>query len=234
MQEGGEFYMEPNNKVLTYDLSCKLIKLKMSSDLVVWLRTIPGFLDELQRSCLTDDLSLADRLCSRSEHYLSLLNCLLRRAQDSLHNTINLRPDRDGEVIALLTDLREAVFSLYQHFQERTIDLVDKYPQSQGLGLPNVVHATTPGRPCYDIPRSQLEGLSDIGFSYTSIARLLYVSPRTIRRRRQEYGLPVGAVYCVITDQELDGVIMNILQVSIYCMFIMNEHWYYRGFILCY
>ena len=205
-------WMEPINEELTYDLSCKVIK--MSSDLVVWLRAIPGFVDELQRSCLTDALFLADRLCTRSEHYLFLFNSLLRRAQDNLDNTIRLRPDRDPRpfevVIALPTEVREAVFRLYQHFRERVIDLVDNYPQSQGLTLQHMVHVTTPGRPSYDIPCSQLEGLTDLGFSYASIARLLHVSPRTIRRCREEYGLPVGAVYSVISGQELDGVIGSI------------------------
>ena len=41
---------------------------------------------------------------------------------------------------------------------------------------------------------------------------MLNVSPRTIRRRREQYGLPVGCQYSDISDN-LDEVVGTILQV---------------------
>ena len=82
-----------------------------------------------------------------------------------------------------------------------------------GSLLPAQVYRGTPGRPPYQVPKSQIEALMELGFSYTAIARTLHVSPRTIRRCREEYGLPVGHYYSDITDRHLDKVVGSILQV---------------------
>ena len=51
----------------------------------------------------------------------------------------------------------------------------------------------------------------ELGFSYTTMARMLNVSPRTIRRRREEYGLPVGCQYSDISDNlEVVGTILQV------------------------
>lgn len=45
----------------------------------------------------------------------------------------------------------------------------------------------------------QLETLIELGYSYSTIARVFGVSERMILRRRLEYDLPIG-----ITDNDLD------------------------------
>ena len=79
----------------------------------------------------------------------------------------------------------------------------------------------TPGRPPYQVPKSQIEALMELGFSYAAMARMLHVSPRTIRRRREEYGLPIGRYYSDITDNHLDELVGNILQVYTYKIIYM-------------
>ena len=49
---------------------------------------------------------------------------------------------------------------------------------------------------------------------YEKMARLLHISTRTLQRRRQEYGLPIGRNYTDITDDELDATIRSVLQVG--------------------
>ena len=43
-----------------------------------------------------------------------------------------------------------------------------------------------PGRPTYDIPSEQIEGLCSKGFSWVKIADFLSVSERTLRNKRAE------------------------------------------------
>ena len=93
----------------------------------------------------------------------------------------------------------------------------DSDDQATSLRLPSPVRSFTghPGRPAYDIPWSQLEALIERGFSYAAIARMLNVSPRTLRRRRAEFGLPAGRLYSEISDHHLDQLVSEILQVCV-------------------
>ena len=69
------------------------------------------------------------------------------------------------------------------------------------------------GRPKLVIPQEQLEGLRSLGFSWTGIAKMLGVSERTIRRRREAFGIPTtGQAFSQIDDNEIDRKIQSILQ----------------------
>ena len=60
------------------------------------------------------------------------------------------------------------------------------------------------GRPCIDIPEEQLLFLIENNFRNTDIARMLLVSPKTVRRRIQQYGLERQSCYSHLTLDELD------------------------------
>ena len=48
-------------------------------------------------------------------------------------------------------------------------------------------------RPRYEIRQEQIHGLREaLGFRWVDIARMLGMSPRTLSRRRQEFGMPLG------------------------------------------
>ena len=68
------------------------------------------------------------------------------------------------------------------------------------------------GRPSFLISKAQLETLIEMGFSYSTIARMFGVSERTILRRRIEYDLLVGRSYINMSDSDLDKVIRDIVQ----------------------
>lgn len=55
-----------------------------------------------------------------------------------------------------------------------------------------------------------------MGFSFQDMSLILGVSVRTIRRRRQELGLPIGYSHCYssMTDLDLDEQVREILQVQ--------------------
>ena len=48
-------------------------------------------------------------------------------------------------------------------------------------------------RPRYEIRQEQIHGLREaLGFRWVDIARMLEMSPRTLSRQRQEFGMPLG------------------------------------------
>ena len=68
-----------------------------------------------------------------------------------------------------------------------------------GLGLPKL-----------DVSVEQLEHLLNIGLNCPSIASLLGVSLRTIRRRMSEFGLSVRARYTTLSNSQFDYIVEEI------------------------
>ena len=66
-----------------------------------------------------------------------------------------------------------------------------------------------PGRPAYDIPSEQIEGLRSMGFSWVKIADFLSVSERTLRNKTAE--LEISLKYSQITEMQLDAEVQTIL-----------------------
>ena len=65
------------------------------------------------------------------------------------------------------------------------------------------------GWPALCIPEEQLAMLLGYHFKVTDIARILIVSPRTIRRTIIQYGLEDAASYSDISDNDLDSISSN-------------------------
>jgi hypothetical protein len=68
------------------------------------------------------------------------------------------------------------------------------------------------GRPRIIVPQEQLEFLVGLGFSTVNMASLLGVSQSTIKRHLSDFGIPIRCSYTEMTDNELDGVILSVLQ----------------------
>ena len=191
------------------------VSISTYQELVDWLQSLPTFIDQLHRHQFTGDVTTANRLMGRSDEYLSLLMCVYRRSRE-IHE-----PQNSSSVAELSSDVLELVEVVYhfrEHYQEWVLHLLDNETEDDAseLLLPARVYRGTPGRPPYQVPKSQIEALMELGFSYAAMARMLHVSPRTIRRRREEYGLPIGRYYSDITDNHLDELIGSILQVYTY------------------
>ena len=132
----------------------------------------------------------------------------------------DLVPEEE-DVQSDILEIIEFIGTYDAHYQELVLQLIDAENSSDsGVHGSSIFPARTltglPGRPPYDIPQSQLEALIELGFSYAAIARMLNVSPRTLRRRRAEFGLPAGRLYSDISDHQLDQVISEILRVCVY------------------
>lgn len=190
-------------------------------ELVDWLQSLPTFIDQLHRHQFTGDVTAANRLMSRSDEYLSLLMCVYRRSRE-IHEAES--SSSIAELSSDILELVEVVDHFREHYQEWVLHLLDNETEegTSGSLIPVRMYRGTPGRPPYQVPKSQIEALIELGFSYTAMARMLHVSPRTIRRRREEYGLPIGRYFSDITNSHLDEVVGSILQVYPYIFLIQG------------
>jgi len=74
------------------------------------------------------------------------------------------------------------------------------------------MNTTGLGRPRYDIPQEQLEHLLQLNFDCPTIATMLGVSLRTVRRRMDEYNLTVRSRYSDVDDARLDQTVRELKQ----------------------
>ena len=86
---------------------------------------------------------------------------------------------------------------------------IDSSQQSSLYHIPLVYNGTV-GRPRYDIHCEQIEFLLSKKFPVTTVAALLNVSVRTVRRRMEENSLYIRSLYSTLSDDELDSVVINI------------------------
>ena len=63
----------------------------------------------------------------------------------------------------------------------------------------------------FDIPKEQLEFLTEKKFTVGEMAQLFGVSKRTLERRLSEFGLSVRANSARLTDAELDATVNDII-----------------------
>ena len=106
-----------------------------------------------------------------------------------------------------LTELLDISQSLSRQYEER----VDHIHESRSAHAYSASHTQEfrPGRPRFDVSRSQLEYLSSFSFSWTEIASLLGVSRMTVYRRRREFDL-LSRRLQDISDDELRTLVREL------------------------
>ena len=95
-------------------------------------------------------------------------------------------------------------FDLPAHFV-RGINEVDNFLSNKRSELErrfDMIGTCKQGRPKYEIPREDLRGLRDLGFTWKKIAEILCVSERTLRTKSLE--LEITDKYTGIRDNELE------------------------------
>ena len=102
---------------------------------------------------------------------------------------------------------------LCSHYGEWTL-----WTQPDPSNLPTNQHLSCqrtgqPGQPSYHNHKEDLESLLELGFNFQQMSMILGVSERTLRRRRKLFGLGIGNNFTQISNEELDDIIFNILQV---------------------
>lgn len=181
--------------------------------LVQFWEQVPVVLDQLRRHYATDDVGLAERLTVRAEETAYVLRAFYGRVYD--YEVSN------GPVITcgMLAEDLLLILGEIVRYAEHYSDVTSVESGNEPIYTPTcpVERRNTPGRPPFRIEESQIEAMMEIGFKYEDMALLLGVSSRTLRRRREQLGLPIGRNYSEISECDLDAEIVAILSVSHYC-----------------
>ena len=190
------------------------------TDLESFWEFLAATIQQLFRHHNTDDIGLAERLVVRADDCIGVLQAVLREMTEpsgtlgSVNSVNQTRQD--------VTTLIEEVQHQREHYKNYIVQIQPSCSMNP-LSLTCPVRTTGHrGRPAYEISKDDLECLFEMGFSYQQSARILGVSERTLRRKREEFGLPIGSSYTDLSDDALDGVVRDILEVlpNIYCVFI--------------
>jgi hypothetical protein len=159
---------------------------------------------QIQRNLFVSDSGIAETLCRHSQQFIGTLLLILRE---------NVWPPCiNNNTMRVATEFQKQI----DHFHER----FHRFDQANELryACPNEVLDEThlSGRPRLLIPKEQLEGLRSLGFSWSTIGKMLCVSERTIRRRRADYEMPLGnsGNFSIMSHDQLDEEVRSILQVS--------------------
>eukprot|EP00794_Sanderia_malayensis_P010667 gene10667-11796_t len=75
-------------------------------------------------------------------------------------------------------------------------------------------HSGEPGRPKFIVSQAQVEGLRAIGMNWTEIASLLGISVRTLWDKRQLFQNFMDMEFNDMSNDELDGVVAEIIRIS--------------------
>ena len=122
-----------------------------------------------------------------------------------------------------ISDLNELVFLMNEF--SRDFDRISEdserstftAPSSLNDRLSTVARNGLVGKPRLQILQQQLQTLhNDAGFRWADIGRILGISERTLRRRRHEFGLPVGVGenFSDVSNDDLDEYVREILEVT--------------------
>ncbi|CAB4029285.1 uncharacterized protein LOC110050550, partial [Paramuricea clavata] len=137
---------------------------------------------------------LSNRLESMCSSFTTLLDNL-----NADEGTLGLLTD----VLASLMLIQRAIFREVERIQST----------NENTSYRCSTHRTNrPGRPKYDITKNQLEFLRSKHFSWVSIAKLLHVSTRTLRRRKIELGIDDN--FSAISEEELTRTMEDIIKIT--------------------
>ena len=165
--------------------------------------------------CLNEntDGGHAEFLARRLEEYQRTLRVMYGRVTESVQGN---QLTQDLELLMQVVDSRlQSLATLYSdyHYQGSTEELSN----TQNSQLFILERSGNPGRPRFEIRQEQIHGLREaLGFRWVDIARMLGMSPRTLIRRRQEFGMPLGQQhnFSSLSDADLDNIVRSILSVT--------------------
>lgn len=117
-------------------------------------------------------------------------------------------------ISTLISNLTNNIVAFFGHALEQT------YPANETETYqcpfePGVDGEGAVGRPRYCVGYEQISGLRKMGFTWRAISAILNVSERTLRRRRQEFGMPsFRNEFADLSNEEIDQIVAEILTKS--------------------
>ena len=149
-----------------------------------------------------------------ADHKLKISFVFTGRLNDLCSSSLLAVEAREDCEAALMdvNDLLCILHSFLDHYTDLVMQLEDQECYAHVM-IPTIQTGRA-GRPPFSISQSQIEVLVELGYSYAQIARMLGISDRTLLRRREMFGLPIGQSYSNIIDEELDVIVRTVYQVQ--------------------
>lgn len=155
---------------------------------------------EVSRHNFITDSGVAEKLRNRCEYFISALTIVSRQLPLEAENQLT------DDLLLAIIEFQRIISHLEEHFNNF---------EEERLHFVCPVGGEGRGRPKLVIPKEQLEGLRSLGFSWAAISRMLGVSERTIRRRREAFDGPnFFEDFSQISDEQIDHHVENVLRMS--------------------
>ena len=185
----------------------------------IWLPNIEGFFTSLGRllesaegqrnTASYDSAEFFSRRLRENERTLVTLTL---RIEEAFPNEVEVISDLN-ELVFLMNELSRDFDRIFEDSERSTFTA----PSSLNDRLSTVARNGLVGKPRLQILQQQLQTLhNDAGFRWADIGRILGISERTLRRRRHEFGLPVGVGenFSDVSNDDLDEYVREILEVT--------------------
>ena len=176
-----------------------------------FLAELPTRYEELTSHLFVEDLHVADSMLKLADEARS--GCILFM--------FLFESQRRHDIFYPIEELLQELVVEYQRLVQRYTENVERLQDQEidhSFCCPlETVHESQErprGRPRFLISAQQIEGLRELGFSWSKISTLLGVSRITLYRRRQQLGITTDDNYSAISNVDLDAVVKSIADVS--------------------
>ena len=161
--------------------------------------------EQLQsQNLFTGDLEVADSMLTLASKSCSGICFFIRVFQSNEFEVHH-------EILAALHQLLEMYNTLVSRYSDRLSSIEENENNSFSCTQEQIACR---GRPRFVVSKPQIEGLQELGFSWSKIATMIGVSRTTLYRRRSELGIDKGEAFNQMEDHELDQIIASIIQLS--------------------
>lgn len=185
----------------------------------IWLPNIHGFFTSLGRLLEsaegqrnTASSNTAEFFSRRLRENERTLVTLMLRIEEAFPDEVGVISDLN-KLVLIMNELSRDFDRIVEDSERSTFTA----PLSVNDHLSAVARNCLVGRPRLQILQEQMQTLhNDAGFRWADIGRILGISERTLRRRRHEFGLPVGVGedFSDVSNDDLDEYVREILEVT--------------------
>ena len=170
-----------------------------------FLEELTDQFEELQSMLLTDNIEIADRLLN-----------IAKRCSSGILLFITIFESRNWDIcnniLVLLHRLLEIYDCLVTRYGER-LRWIEEHEQDNSFHCEQEQMGTR-GRPRFVVSKPQIEGLQELGFSWSKIARMIAISRTTLYRRRLALGIGNDIEFDQLEDDEVDRLVGSVIQLS--------------------
>ena len=182
-------------------------------DFQQFLVDLPGQLSQARRQAFSSNLNMLEFWNRRLQDFSHVISVFIRRCEGARETPENLcvyLRELLVEISSLHNLVENNILTDQAYIADMSADFI-RCPEEHDEGAF--------GRPRKLIEKEEIENLFQIHNSWHKVAELLGISEKTLRRRRQEYGMNVAgtsgprSTYTNISDEDLCAVISDALSI---------------------